>query len=162
MIEAPSRHSGARGFSLIELVITLVVLAIIAGLAAPSFRSLLVTQQVRNASFDLSSALLYARDEAVKRNTNVTIQATANAADAWHGGWQVTFVDASSTTRELVNQRAYNDIVITGDAASVVFNQAGRIAGGGALGFTLTSANGVAPITRCLRIDAGGRVNPTC
>src|SRR5437868_8504532 len=74
------------GFTLIELIVTIVVLGIISGLAGPAFYALIVNQQVRSASFDLSSGLIYVRDEATKRNATVKIIAlTSN----WSDGWQV-------------------------------------------------------------------------
>ena len=61
--------------------------AILAVAAAPSFSSLIANQRVRGASLDLTSALLLARSEAVKRNATVTLAATGAA---WTAGWAVT------------------------------------------------------------------------
>lgn len=82
MSEAPS-----RGFTLIELMVTLVVIVILATLAVPSFRGFIANQQVKTASYDLLAALNYARSEAIKRNADVTLAAVGGD---WAAGWQVS------------------------------------------------------------------------
>ena len=84
---APSAGSThQRGFTAIELMVTLAVLAVLAAIAAPSFTPLIERWRVREATEDLQSTLYYARSEAIKRGGNVTITA---AAGGWAGGWTV-------------------------------------------------------------------------
>ena len=54
----------ARGFTMIELIVVVSIIAILGSIAAPSFIATLATQRLRNASFDLVSDLLLARGEA--------------------------------------------------------------------------------------------------
>lgn len=61
----------SSGFSLIELLIGIVILAILAGLAMPSFQAWLQNTQIRNAAESIQNGLQRARAEAVGRNTNV-------------------------------------------------------------------------------------------
>ena len=56
----------ATGFTLIELMVTIAIAAILATLAAPSFREYIVSQRIKNASFDLFTALTLARSEATQ------------------------------------------------------------------------------------------------
>ena len=145
------------GFTLVELIITIFVFAIIAGLAGPSFRTLIVGQRVRNASFDLSSAIFYARNEAAKRNANVTIE---RLGSNWHSGWEVKV-----GTDVLLRQDAYTNVVISESTySSVVFNRAGRIANLAAAppSFAITNDTSPATVTRCVRVDSAGRVNTAC
>lgn len=72
-----SRPAGTRGFTLIELVVTVAVLGILTTMALPSFRSFLASQRIKTASFDLMSMITIARSEAIKRNTDVTFDTVA-------------------------------------------------------------------------------------
>ncbi|MCC6073753.1 GspH/FimT family pseudopilin [Pseudomonas sp. GCM10022188] len=78
-----------RGFTLIEALVTLALLAILSGLAGPSLIQMVHAQQVRGASIDLASAFLLARQEAITRQRAVII---ARVDEDWANGWQV-FVD---------------------------------------------------------------------
>lgn len=86
----PTR-SGA-GFTLVELLVTVAIVGFLLAIAAPSLRQITINQGIRTASFDLFSALEYARSEAIKRNTTVSVKPDS----AWSTGWKV--VDASNTT----------------------------------------------------------------
>src|SRR5260370_42173565 len=75
------------GFSLIELVTALTVLAILATVALPSYQNFVLTQRVRGASYDLMTSLVFARSEAIKRNASVSM---TQAAGGWAQGWTVS------------------------------------------------------------------------
>lgn len=85
------QHS--RAFTLIELMITLAILAILLAIAAPSFRDTIQNNRTQTIANDLTTALQFARSEAVKRGVRVDIcRRAANAcADAvdWGNGWLV-------------------------------------------------------------------------
>lgn len=78
-----------RAFTLIECLVTLALLAILAGLGAPSFTRMIHAQQLRNASLDLGLAFIQARHEAITRQKPVLID---NEDGAWANGWRM-FVD---------------------------------------------------------------------
>jgi prepilin-type N-terminal cleavage/methylation domain-containing protein len=67
----------ARGFTLIELLTVVAITAILSAMAAPAFKGLLAGQRVRATSTDLYAALVLARSEAIKRDTQVTLQPAA-------------------------------------------------------------------------------------
>lgn len=83
------------GFSFIELAIILAIIASIIAIVNPSFTRALELQKARNASSQLTSALRYARQEAISRNKPVIICASAdaqtcsNTSSDWQRGWLV-------------------------------------------------------------------------
>jgi type IV fimbrial biogenesis protein FimT len=76
----------AHGFTLIELLTVLAVVAIFATLAAPAMGGLGALVKVRSAATDLQMSFLYARSEAIKRGSNVSI--VPNGGD-FAAGWTV-------------------------------------------------------------------------
>jgi type IV fimbrial biogenesis protein FimT len=65
---------------LIELLLTVLIVAIIATLSAPSFREFVASQRVKTAAFDVMSMLTVARSEAIKRNSSVILSGIGSGA----------------------------------------------------------------------------------
>lgn len=143
------------GFTLLELMVTVAVAAILATLAAPSFRQYILNQRIKSASSDLVSALSLARSEAITRNCKVNIVQTGGS---WIGGWTVT-TDATScgAATQLFTHEAFNSgisIAASGSPTTITYGLGGR-ATTSATVFTLQPAatlNGVVPryVTICL------------
>lgn len=110
-----------RGFTLIELMTVVALLAIVATVAAPSFRSFIGTINTKAVAFDLIADLSYARSEAIKQNTTVTL---APAAGGWTNGWTVRTV-ANVTLRQ--HDPLAPTIAIGGNAGTVTFRPNGRL-----------------------------------
>ena len=62
-----------RGFTMIELMIVVAVIAVAVALAAPSFRGLLAKKRIEGVASELATDLQYARSEAVSRNATVRV-----------------------------------------------------------------------------------------
>lgn len=62
-----------RGFSLVELLVTISLLAIILGLAVPSFNALMERTRITGSAYDMRRVLSIARSEAIKRSSQVRI-----------------------------------------------------------------------------------------
>lgn len=140
-----------KGFTLVELMIAIVILAILASIAAPSFVRLIASQRVRAAAFDLHGDLSFARSEAIKRNSNVTFS-PKNTSD-WKGGWDVK--DASSNV--LKTQQALSGNLLATGGAGVTFGGAGRPS----TTLSVTVKDDSLPTTdwRCVSMDLSGRVS---
>ena len=82
------------GFTAIELLVTVSVVAILAALAAPSFKPLIDRWRVRDALESMQSTLYLARSEAIKRGGGIAIDATGG----WDQGWKVTHTSNAITT----------------------------------------------------------------
>ncbi|MDR0215761.1 MAG: GspH/FimT family pseudopilin [Comamonas sp.] len=104
MFKKMSSFRLSRGFTTIELLVTVTVLAVLAAVATPSFTPLIERWQVRQVSEELQSTLYFARSEALKRGGGITIlrnSSTDNCTisdtdtSAWNCGW-VVFVDKNS------------------------------------------------------------------
>jgi type IV fimbrial biogenesis protein FimT len=89
---------GQRGFSLFELIVTIVIVAVLGALALPNFGGSMRSGRMTTEANELLGAINMARGEAITRAAPVSICPSANGtsctADAttWAGGWMV-FVD---------------------------------------------------------------------
>lgn len=85
------------GFTLIELMVTIGLLAILLAAVAPSFRGLLLDNQAATQANAVVTSLMFARSEAIKRNVPVVMcrsnTGTDYAGSNWANGW-ILFADA--------------------------------------------------------------------
>jgi type IV fimbrial biogenesis protein FimT len=139
----------ARGFTLIEMLAVVAITAILSAMAAPAFKSLVAGQRARATSTDLYAALVLARSEAIKRNTQVTLQP---AATAWQDGWRIP--NPSDTGHPVANHGPVPGATITGPTA-VVYLPNGRVASDTAPSFDI-AVDG-AETHRCVQVDLSGR-----
>ena len=66
-----TRRLSRAGFTIIELMVVVVLVAIVVALAVPSFRELIARNRLEGVASELVTDLQYARSEAVSRNGNV-------------------------------------------------------------------------------------------
>lgn len=135
-----------RGFTIIELMIVVAIMGILLAVGVPSFRSMVITMRIKNASFDVYSSLLAARSEAMTRNTTVTI--TPTAGTNWAAGWATTAGGVAVKT-----QNAFPGITITGPA-TLAYNSSGRTT---ATSISLNATSAFPQDGRCVTVDLSGR-----
>lgn len=74
-----SMKNHQRGFTIVELLVALTIVAILAAVAAPSFTSVVNNNRLAAQSNELLSAIQYARTEAIRTNARVTFCGAASA-----------------------------------------------------------------------------------
>lgn len=147
------RASHHAGFTLVELMVVVALIAIVTTIAAPSFTAMIATMNAKSASFDLIGDLAMARSESLKRNTSVTV---APAGANWVNGWQITTTAAG--VEQMLRKRSAMpaNLSITAPVAGIVFLPSGRLSDGDAnVSWTVASTiEGVAP--RCIVVTPTG------
>lgn len=88
------QHRGIRirGFTMVEMMITLVVLSILAGMAAPAMRDFIRRSQATANANTLLTTLATARSEAIRRSGRVTVCPSSDGTSCggtWKDGWIV-------------------------------------------------------------------------
>jgi len=151
-----SRRRVARGddtgFTIIELMVTVAVVAIFSALAGPAFREMIASQRVRSGASALTESLWLARSEAVKRNANDVTFTVANGAGS---SWNVMIGATTLHSQEGVSNVVWE--TKCPDAASTVytFNRYGKLTSGGGTKMQLGVAN--TGVHRCVAVSVSGR-----
>lgn len=137
-----------RGFTLIELMVSVTVMAVVLVIAVPNLAGFVRTSKLRSAQSELVAAMQLARSEATKRGVSVGVAATASVAgNEFGGGWTVWVDDNDDglvTAGETV-VRAYNGFAnavvlkLTAGTLPVVFKPTGFAAG--AVSFKVCGSN---------------------
>ncbi|WP_312960352.1 GspH/FimT family pseudopilin [Stutzerimonas nitrititolerans] len=115
-----------RGFTLIELMVTIAVLAVVIAIAAPSFTSVIQSNRATALHHEVLGAIQLARSEAVKRRKDVIVCRTedqedcANGAD-WSTGWLIREVGGDVVKV----QDPIAGMALTGPNAGVLFHSSG-------------------------------------
>lgn len=81
-----------RGFSLIEVMTALTVLAILLAVGLPTFAGMLDNQRMDSSVSGLLRSINHTRTEAIRRNRYVTM---APLSGDWNNGWSI-FIDMNS------------------------------------------------------------------
>lgn len=154
-------QSNQTGFTFIELVIVIALLAILASFAIPSYQNMIQDSMVRNAASSIQTGLQLARGEAVKRNASVQLDLRGT-----NSAWTVCLTPAApgacpnpddATTiqsRDLGEGSSANVNVTSSAAGPFVFNAFGVLTTG-AVSIVVVNSDGSARELQ-IQIGAGG------
>ncbi|MBC3870498.1 GspH/FimT family pseudopilin [Undibacterium oligocarboniphilum] len=147
----PLQRYDSFGFTLVEMLTAIAIMAILSAIAAPAFRDFIAGQKIKTATYDLSYTLTFARSEAIKRNSNVTIAA---ASGGWQNGWAV-----NAGTININQHESVPGLTITGPGASIIYSSNGRIQATANQTFAISSTTNPNSSPRCITINLSGLPN---
>ena len=116
------------GFTLIEMMTAIFILAILVSLTIPSFREATLSSRLSGFANDIVASSQLARSEAIKRNVTVTLCAssdgeTCDDPDGWEAGW-IVVADEGGANALIQHRPALPPefrMAQTGGVASVLF-----------------------------------------
>lgn len=120
----------ATGFTLIELMIGIAILAIALALGIPSFAEWIQNSQIRTAGESISAGLQAARNEAIRRNTPIEFTLTGNGG-AGETGWQIVVRNTGTVLQsQTASEGSRNATLVTtpAGAQTATFTGMGRVA----------------------------------
>ena len=147
----------ASGFTLVEMIVTLTVIGVLLAISAPGLRQLTLNQGVKTAAFDVFSALIYARSEAIKRpGETVTLRPVSTSGGEWVNGFYVR----DGAGDQLRKWTVASSITVTDKnstpVTSISFGKDGHLTVTPKIEVNLASSvDGVSP--RCVQVDLTGR-----
>lgn len=139
------------GFTLVEMLIVIAIIAIASALGMPSYRAFIHNTQIRNAAESIQNGLQKTRAEAVKRNANIEFVLDLGTSTPWKiqlpgntalcPNYGPTLLECSTT--EGAKNVSY--AVLPAGATTITFNSLGTV---GAPPNQPNNVNGSAPLTQ--------------
>ena len=145
-------RAAARGFTLIEILITLAIVAILTGITAPPVFGMLANQRIKMATYDFYSALAYARSQAIQRYEVVNIVPRGND---FANGWEIR-----SSSGVLRSQLDLDHVAVSApEKLTIAYDRYGRLTTPGRYVVRLAASTNASVAARCVIIDPDGRAS---
>lgn len=156
--------TGAGGFTLIELIVTMAVAGILACIAVPAFSSFVQNDRDVEQVNSLVSSLNYARSEAIKRDSQagITVCPSVDGATCsgtnWYGGWVVIDSNpADAPLQAIPALNGSNTLSVSGSTTGITFQSSGMVTPSQTTIMKICDTRGAA-YARELEINSTGRV----
>lgn len=148
-----------KGFTIIELMIAIAILAIMAAVAVPALQPLILNNRITTTTNTLLGALQFARSEAVKQRRQITIcpssdMATCTADTAWNQG--IVVLQGNNVLRAL--PPASTGVQLLSAATLLTYRPNGRLTGVDPA-FSIQDDRGVDTFSRVVCINLIGQVH---
>jgi len=153
MLTRPARRTRHSGFTLIELMVVVSIIAISATLVGPSFSQAIANYRVRSAAESVLNGLNYARSEAVRRNSAVSFTLAGGGS-----GWTVSQVSPSTTLQTRSNNDSPGTTVTSVGSTSVTFLPTGLVQTGTPLTQATVTSSVSSTNSRRINIYGGGLI----
>lgn len=157
-------QAGQRGFSLVELLVTIAILTIIVSLGVPLYSQFTRDSAISGATSELVALVGEARSRAVAEREGIVVSRLLDDADDgdWSGGWDSSRV-ADGERLQLVDRGGARGnmiaVIEVNDVNSVTFDREGRATP--ALEFQVCRINDPGQRGRTIEVSAIGRVSIT-
>lgn len=122
-----------KGFSLVEILVTLIVAGIMAMVALPQFNNVTANSYLVSQSNQLVSTLTFARSESIKLSRSVTVSSISGSVNWSDSGYRVYLDnnnDNSFNSGDLELRQIQNDsekLLISADLNTLTFNPSGLV-----------------------------------
>ncbi|MEA2080623.1 MAG: GspH/FimT family pseudopilin [Pseudomonadota bacterium] len=147
-----------HGFTLVELIMGLAIIAIVLTLGVPSFNDLIRNNRMTTQVNQLVSALTLARSEAIKRGASIDVS-TASGGANWKNGWSVEVSVGGADIRVFEAQKGDHSLVSDNNKSSFVYDSQGFLSTDCAGNCTITLCNPSGGTGRRLSIAPSGHVS---
>jgi type IV fimbrial biogenesis protein FimT len=160
------------GFTMMELIVAMSIVAILLAIGIPSFRYVTISNRIATEVNGLLGDMQFARSEAVKEGLPVTVCSSTdgqncNGGPTWQGGWIVFLdsngnqtVDPGETVMRVQNKFSSTDTFVPDNGAftAITFNREGYASTNAAVVVTLElhAIPNTAAWTRCLAVTPVG------
>ncbi|WP_154223352.1 GspH/FimT family pseudopilin [Marinicella rhabdoformis] len=135
-----TRESQAKGFTLLEMVVVLILITILVAWGVPNFQQLKARRMVTDFSNEVLYSFTQARAEAIRYGTDVEVRPNGGS---WQNGWTTIAigVDGAANTTIAVQQAVDNRLIFVANGlvtGTMVFNSIGALEDGIDRPFRLT------------------------
>ena len=144
------RKETTKGFTLIELMITLVIAIVVLSLGIPGIARLKQSSELTTVTNDLIAAMSLARSEAIKRSGDTTFTPVGGS---WNNGWEIRVAGPDTLVRVFEAPPAGTSVTST--VSPVTFDAMGSLAANAC--FDVAIVNGIDKV-RSVPVSTTGRM----